>query len=138
MDIPQHYKTNVFNIHKLVGLIILMLTLLRLGWRFINPMPMLSPFTPLWERIAERTVHTLLYIAIIAMPIAGWIGSSAAGRFPHIGTVNIKPPFPVPLNKFLVQQAFVLYYILAISIASLISIQRTVSYSGCRRIDYSQ
>ena len=66
--------------HKSVGLSILVLTLVRIGWRLMNPALPAPPGTPTWEKVAARTVHILFYVVLIAMPMTGWLASSAGGR----------------------------------------------------------
>lgn len=68
------------NIHKSVGLGILVLTLARLGWRIANPAIPIPDSTPRWQRLVARGTHGLFYVFLIAMPLVGWAASSAAGR----------------------------------------------------------
>jgi cytochrome b561 len=68
------------NLHKSVGLSILVLTLIRLGWRIANPAIPLPAETPRWQKLAARTTHVLFYVFLLAMPLVGWAASSAAGR----------------------------------------------------------
>ncbi|HYD28203.1 cytochrome b [Brevundimonas sp.] len=68
------------NLHKSVGLGILVLTLVRLGWRIANPAIPLPAGTPRWQKLAARATHGLFYVFLIAMPLVGWAASSAAGR----------------------------------------------------------
>jgi cytochrome b561 len=65
--------------HKSLGLAILALVLLRLGWRMLNPLPGLPAVMPPWERSAALAVHRLLYLLLVLAPIAGWLYASAAG-----------------------------------------------------------
>src|SRR5579862_5720649 len=87
-DIPKAYKPMAVNIHKLTGLTILALMILRMLWALMNPKPVLPPETKNWERFTERFVHLLLYAVLIAMPLAGWIGATAVGKPPHLGSIN--------------------------------------------------
>ena len=68
------------NIHKSVGLSILVLTLARLGWRVANPAIPLPAETPRWQKLVARGTHVLFYALLLTMPLAGWAASSAAGR----------------------------------------------------------
>ena len=68
------------NLHKSVGLSILVLTVVRLGWRIANPAIPLPAGTPRWQKLAARATHVLFYVFLIAMPLVGWAASSAAGR----------------------------------------------------------
>ena len=68
------------NLHKSVGLGILVLTLVRLGWRIGNPALPLPEAMPRWQKLVARATHVLFYVLLIAMPLVGWAASSAAGR----------------------------------------------------------
>ena len=68
------------NLHKSVGLSILVLTLARLGWRIANPAIPLPQEMPRWQKLLARTNHVLFYVLLLAMPLVGWAASSAAGR----------------------------------------------------------
>ena len=67
-------------LHKSVGLSILVLTLVRLGWRIANPAIPLPAETPRWQKLLARGNHVLFYVLLLAMPLVGWAASSAAGR----------------------------------------------------------
>jgi len=63
--------------HKSFGITILMLAVIRLVWRWMNPVPDLTAETRPWERVLARISHVLLYALIFAMPLSGWMMSSA-------------------------------------------------------------
>ena len=63
--------------HKSFGITILMLAVVRLVWRLLNPTPELASETKPWERSLARLSHVLLYALIFAMPLTGWMMSSA-------------------------------------------------------------
>jgi len=63
--------------HKSLGITILMLAVLRLVWRWMNPVPDLTAETKPWERVLAKVSHLLLYALIFAMPLTGWMMSSA-------------------------------------------------------------
>lgn len=65
--------------HKSLGLAILALMLLRLGWRWLHPPPALPASMPRWERRAANATHRMLYVLLILAPLAGWLYASAAG-----------------------------------------------------------
>lgn len=70
----------LLNLHKSVGLSILVLTLGRLGWRLANPAIPLPDAMRRWEKLLARATHVLFYAFLIAMPLVGWAASSAAGQ----------------------------------------------------------
>lgn len=68
------------DLHKSVGMSILVLTLARIGWRLANPGLKAPEGTPAWERFAAKSVHVLFYVVLLTLPLTGWLASSAAGR----------------------------------------------------------
>jgi cytochrome b561 len=119
-DIPKAYQGIAYNTHKLTGLTILSLMLLRLFWMLTNVKPALPAGTKPWERIAEHVVHWSLYLTIICMPIAGWIGSVAAGHPPRLGETQLA--LPIDKNEALENTAFDVHNTLAFIIIALVTI----------------
>lgn len=68
----------VFQLHKSVGITVLLLSLARLGWRFANPMPPRPADLAPWERRLADTVQWGFYVVMIGMPLTGWIMVSAS------------------------------------------------------------
>jgi cytochrome b561 len=62
-----------FQLHKSIGLTVLALSLVRLGWRLANPPPPLPEHMPAWERIAARATHWAFYGLMIGLPLTGWL-----------------------------------------------------------------
>ena len=75
---PPGLRADAFNLHKSVGLVILALMLVRLGWRLAHAPPPLDGL-PAWQRALASTTHRLLYIALIVQPLAGYLGSVFSG-----------------------------------------------------------
>ena len=71
----------LYTAHKTVGVLVLVLMVVRLALRLARGRP--DYYRPLrrWRRFMSRTVHGLLYILLIAMPVVGWL-ATAAGGFP--------------------------------------------------------
>lgn len=67
-------------LHKSGGLLILVLTLVRIAWRFKEPWKAMPVDTPHWQRVIARVTHIGFYVLLIGMPLGGWLASSAAGR----------------------------------------------------------
>jgi cytochrome b561 len=63
--------------HKSFGITILALAVIRLAWRWTNPVPDLAAETRPWERALAKISHLLLYALIFALPLTGWLMSSA-------------------------------------------------------------
>lgn len=82
-------KFQLIQLHKSIGITILMLVAARLLWRFTHPAPMLPAHMPLWQKAAAHGTHTLLYILMFAMPLSGYLMSDAAGYHPNWFGINV-------------------------------------------------
>src|SRR2546426_10250068 len=69
--------------HKSLGLAILALVLLRLGWRALNPPPGLPRSMPRWERRAAPAPHPPFYLLLVLAPLARRLFPSAPGLSGH-------------------------------------------------------
>jgi len=71
-------KSQIYQIHKAIGAIVLILLLFRLIWRVTNPVP--EPLSPdLRERMLARLMHLALYALIFVQAVSGIILSQAHG-----------------------------------------------------------
>lgn len=90
-------KIAVLARHKSVGITILLLAVLRLGWRALNPTPRAPAGAP-WEHALARGAHVALYGLLFAMPLSGWMMSSAK-NYP-VSWFNLLPlPNLVPVSE---------------------------------------
>lgn len=72
-------KLQLYSYHKWAGVTAFLLVLVRLAWRAMHRPPPLPPGTSPAVRIAAGTGHALLYLLMIAIPLSGWLMSSAKG-----------------------------------------------------------
>lgn len=98
VDLPlglQKYQW--FQLHKSFGVLILLLSLVRLGWRLAVPPPRLAAWLRPWERTTARAVHWALYGFMIGTPLLGWATvSAAAGPAPtRVFALFALPPLPI-------------------------------------------
>lgn len=77
-SLPRDWQ--VMPVHKSVGLTVLALTLLRLGWRLTHRPTPLPDGLPAWERTAAKLTHYSFYAFMLLMPLTGWITTSAGNR----------------------------------------------------------
>lgn len=64
-------KFAAFQLHKSVGITILLLVAFRLVWRFKRRPPNLTASG--WERLSVQVVHGLFYVLLFALPVSGWM-----------------------------------------------------------------
>lgn len=79
-DIPGFtpQKLRYFSWHKWIGVTVFALALARIVWRLAHPAPALPGHMSGWQRAAAHAVHGLLYVLMIAVPVTGYLYSSAA------------------------------------------------------------
>lgn len=81
----------LYGLHKSFGIVVLALTLLRVLWHFASKKPALAESMKKWEKMAAKAAHCFLYFAMFAMPLSGWMMSSAKGR-----SVKLFDKVPLP------------------------------------------
>ncbi|MGI9418404.1 MAG: cytochrome b/b6 domain-containing protein [Geminicoccaceae bacterium] len=83
LDNADPEKFRLYQIHKSIGITVLLLAILRLAWRFVHsPPPWPSHMAP-WERMAAAGAHWALYGLILLQPVLGILQSNAA-NFPIV------------------------------------------------------
>lgn len=76
-------KLRLISYHKWLGVTVFLLTVARLAWRAKHQPPPLLQTIPLWQQRAAHSLHHLLYMLLLIIPITGWMMSSAKG-FPVV------------------------------------------------------
>jgi len=111
------FKFELYGLHKSFGLLVFFLGLARIVWRFVSPPPPALATHQKWEYLLANAAHIWLYVCLIALPLTGWLMSSAGG-YP-VGFFGIEMPALMGKNESLggifyeLHEAFV-YSILAI------------------------
>jgi cytochrome b561 len=81
--------------HKWIGITVFLVAAARLAWRAAHPPPPLPATMPSWQVAASRVTHTVLYALMLAIPISGWIYSSATGiSVVYLGLVPLPDLIP--------------------------------------------
>jgi cytochrome b561 len=73
-------RMELFTWHRTVGATILVLTLIRLAYRLMNPPPPYPDDMPAWRRFAGVWTHRLLYTLMILVPLTGLVAVSGRAR----------------------------------------------------------
>jgi cytochrome b561 len=64
-------KFQLYQLHKSIGITVLLAALLRILWRFTHRPPPLPALLP-WEKAAAEGMHRVLYIIMLGLPLTGW------------------------------------------------------------------
>lgn len=85
--------------HMAVGMLILLLTAVRLIWRLTHVQPAFPQDIAGWERIAARVAHVTFYVLLVGLPLMGWLGSSMEGEAIDVFGAFTIPGLPVAVNR---------------------------------------
>jgi cytochrome b561 len=77
-EVPRNTPARGYyvNLHKSAGLLIGLLILLRLVWRFMHTAPALPNTVPRWQRRLAASSHLGLYLCMVLMPLSGYLASN--------------------------------------------------------------
>lgn len=112
-------KLDLFVWHKSIGFTILLVVLLRAAYRSAAARPPWTAGMTPWQLATARSVHALLYGVLIAMPISGWVVSSAS-RVPFEIFWRIPVPAIAPHDKALEQIAARVHFSLFVALCVLL------------------
>jgi cytochrome b561 len=87
---------DLYQLHKSIGITILVLSLIRLAVRFLDPPPPLPNDMAWWERFGARVSHWGFYGLMIGLPLSGWAYISASPTSDFV-TTSIWSLFDLPL-----------------------------------------
>jgi len=74
LDIWDKVTGALYNSHKLIGVTILLVVLWRLAYRLVYGAPAHEPTLEPWQKVLSRLNHWGMYVLLICVPIAGFIG----------------------------------------------------------------
>lgn len=98
----------LYDFHKSLGVLILVLMVLRLINRLVVGAPVADPGIEPWQRTVSAAVHGSLYVLLLAMPVVGYIANSAYGApTPFFGLFEL--PSIVGKNEALATQLFAMH-----------------------------
>jgi cytochrome b561 len=113
-------RVRLYNWHKWLGITILSLSIARLAWRLTHQPPADVPM-PAWQRRAAGVTHWALYALFLAVPLAGWAYSCAAG-FPVVVFGVIPLPDLVAPNRALAAVLRDVHAGLALTLGALVAL----------------
>ena len=110
-------KIKIFVYHKSVGILILAIVLIRIGWKLSQPQPDAAQGINSQQHKMANLGHLGLYMLMLALPLSGWLLNSAAGfpfkwmdlfAFPNI------PGVGEPQKDFFIDAHHLLFRVLVV------------------------
>jgi len=107
----------LYNVHKLVGLVIFFLVLARLAYRLTQGAPADDPSLEAWQKGAAHATHWSLYLLLLLVPMGGYLGISL---YPALDVVGMPLPSIVAADQAAAARVFFLHWIGAVLILLLV------------------
>jgi cytochrome b561 len=127
-------KFYLYQLHKSIGITVLLAVLVRVAWRLTHRPPPLPPAMPGHEKAAAEGVHYLLYALMLGLPLTGWALASASvfniptvlygsipwPHLPVLSTLSNKAPVETALKWTHAWLAWAIIAVLALHVGAVI------------------
>lgn len=108
--------------HKTFGFLVLCVVVLRMPWFLANLRPELPSVTPRWQRFLAHVTHWVLYAAMLALPLLGWLGTSAQQSSFKLFTLWAMPRLLDRKDVPLSEKIYAVHVYLGWTVAALIAL----------------
>ena len=130
LGLTMAYRGNILNVwdgltntlyssHKLIGIIIFLLVLVRLGYRLAHGAPADEPTLEWWQKAAAHLNHWGLYLMLLVVPVLGYVGISRYPALDLFGIVTL--PGLVAPNQDEAARVFYYHWLGAVVIVLLVA-----------------
>jgi cytochrome b561 len=120
LNIWDATTNNLYSGHKLVGLVILALVVLRLLYRLAAGAPRPEPTIESWQHNMSRLNHWGLYLLLLIVPILGYLGVAMYPALNLFGAFNL--PALVGPDKSMAENVFEWHEAGALALLALIAL----------------
>ncbi|MBK5957194.1 hypothetical protein CCR97_03090 [Rhodoplanes elegans] len=110
---------SLYDVHKLLGVALLALVLVRLANRIGQGVPAEDPSIATWQAETANLVHTWMYLLLIVVPLLGWLGVSL---FPALTAFGITLPALVAPDQKMSEPVFLAHAVAAFVLIGLVVI----------------
>lgn len=112
------WYTKAPHLHKSIGILLFLVTLVRLFWKWWNPTPMPLAEHSQLEKRAAHLVHYFIYILLFLIMLSGYLISTADGK-----AIQVFNWFEIPATLYGIDKqediAGVIHFYLAIALIAL-------------------
>lgn len=120
LKIWDSVTNNLYSSHKLLGVVLLAVAVLRLVYRLVHGAPAHEPTLKAWHRILSAINHWGVYALLLVVPALGWLGVSMFPALELFGLFSL-PSLAAP-NKPLAEIVFQYHGIAAFALLGLIGV----------------
>jgi len=110
----------LYNGHKLLGVTILAVVVVRLAYRFTRGAPPDEPTLAPWQKLASHVNHWGMYLLLVCVPVAGYVGISLFPALDIFGLFSL-PAVTAP-NKAAANTVLAVHKGLAAALVLLIAV----------------
>lgn len=110
----------IYGWHKLIGMAVLILIVLRILAKLVSPDPAYGPGVSRAVQVLAKSVHGLMYLLLLVVPLLGWAGVSAFPALITIGGYHLPAMPGIPKDQALAKQIFDIHGTLAMVLLVLI------------------
>ena len=107
----------LYSWHKLIGLVILVVVIARLGYRLSRGAPADEPTLEPWQKVVSHATHWAIYGLLIVVPLLGWLGVS---YYPALNVFGFNLPGLVSPDQGAAAKVFLAHLIGALLLVVLI------------------
>lgn len=107
LNIWDKLTNDLYSLHKLFGVCILLLVIARLGFRLIHGAPAPEPTLEPMQRIVSSVVHWVMYVLLIIVGALGWAATSAYPALTVFGAFSL--PAIVGVDQALADRLYALH-----------------------------
>lgn len=94
-EVPRNTPERAYavNLHKSAGMVIGLLILLRLSWRYSHRPPPALQMLSRWQRLLAAATHHVLYLCMAVMPLSGYVASNFSRHGVKFFNTMLLPPW---------------------------------------------
>lgn len=119
-DLEGAASDNLTAVHKQMGFLVLVFTLIRIWWRLRHAPPPLPESASRWLRVLATLTHKAFYALLLAIPLSGWWMTSAVAEHPVRFLLFDVPYLPVPRGMDSARAAFAVHETLGFIIMAMV------------------
>ena len=121
LDKEDPLRAQLYTLHKEIGVTILALAVIRILWILVSRSPVMPAALQRWEVILAKSTVGLLYLLMLATPIAGYLMTNTGGKsINYFGIIDL--PALMAKNHDLHETLEEVHEFLAFSILALVGL----------------